>query len=312
MEWRIKLTHVFRYLLVAIVFIFTFIRIIPKFSVLGRDFFSTLDSYPNDIADGYGIYYYVGLWLGYFEFDFIYFWLFISILLSISLAVFLKKILDYNQAGKIYSLLVLFVIGFTLPWFGFQNYRYGAALLILFSAYFIVSNIKKSLTAFFACCIHPLAILWVVFYFIIEKLKNKLLLAGFLLLFGFFYFNYSEDINFYILGLLKYDMYAGDLIKYSESETQIFVPFVRCFLFLIVSQFVLKGLASYKFFYITFFYFITVYFTPFHGRLLPGVYIYLLILLTKQESISNIGYFVVFSMLLGDSVNAFLQMLYNG
>lgn len=287
-------------------------RLHPYFSGFGKDFFSTFESYPNNIADGYGLYFYVGLFMGYFSFNFVYYWIFVSFLLGLSIAFFLNRVLRNNNSGKIRFIFFLFVFGFILPWFGFQNFRYGTALLILFSAYFINSTIKKIFTAFFACCIHPLAILWVVFYFIIEKLKNKLLLAGFLILFGFFYFKYNEGINLYILGLLKYDMYANDLIKYSESETQIFVPFVRCFFFLVVSQFVLRGLASYNFFYITIFYFLTVYFTPFHGRLLPGVYLYLLVLLTKQESLSNIGYFVVFSLLLGDSFNAYIQMFYNG
>lgn len=57
-------------ILSLLVFVFSFIRIVQIFSSFGNDFYSTLENYPFEIADGYGLYYHYAYLLGIFQIPF--------------------------------------------------------------------------------------------------------------------------------------------------------------------------------------------------------------------------------------------------
>lgn len=276
----------FKYSLFVYVFIITFfclIRLHPFFSEFGRDFFSTIDDYPFEIADGYGLYHFIGSLLGKFTIQFYVFWIFISLTLGYSVYVFLRSISSQVQGNLLNSLIVfLFVIGYVLPWFSFQNYRYGAALLLLGS---IDLKNKKSIFKFiFAAIIHSLSILFLPYFLIVKyqfSKKKTILLLLFIL--GLI-FLLKDRLFLFFLNMFGYENYANDLLNIEERES-FMISLIRLGVFLIIGSNIIKKELVAPFFYLLVIYFIAIMYTPFHGRIAPFIYIIIIKSINQNKPI---------------------------
>lgn len=252
-------------------------RLHPFFYDLGRDFFSTLDSYPKEVANSYGLYFLIASFLGYFRIEFHVFWVLISIILGLSTSFFLNSISKETKTNTLNkAILLIFIFGYIIPWFSFQNYRYGAALLILGSISFIDKNsvIKSAI----ASTIHSVTLLFLP-YFIILKLHLKLKKITYffiIIIIGSIYFLKEKLINITI-NLLGYDNYFNDLSLLEERES-IIMSLIRLGILFFIGINIQKKENITGFFYLLIIYLSSILLTPFHGRIAP----FLLIIIVKN------------------------------
>lgn len=289
----------FKYSLFIYVFIITFfclVRLHPSFADFGRDFFSTIDNYPFEIADGYGLYYYIGLLLGKFSVDFYVFWIFISLILGYAVFVFLKSISSQVQGNFLNSFIVfLFIVGYVLPWFSFQNYRYGAALLILGSI--DILNKKSIFKYFLATIIHSLSVLFLPYFLLVKYQFSKKKIILFLLIVLGIITILKDQLLLFFLNLFGYENYANDLLNIEERES-IVISLIRLGVFLIVGTKIIKKELVAPFFYLLAIYFIAIMYTPFHGRIAPFIYIIIIKSINQHKPVYKL-IFAVFLIIEG-------------
>lgn len=272
-----------KFFLTLLVFIFSYIRLLQFFSDFGNDFYSTLENYPFEIADGYGLYHYYALILGVLQISFSFFWISISIVLSLSLWYFLIS-LDYSISKLSYNTLILFtfVLGYIIPWFAFQNYRYGSALLLLGS----ISLVGKSKYFKFllSVLIHSLSVIFIPYFVIVYyKITTKKVVLVAIVLSLFFYL-FVEQILIVLLSLIGYENYTNDLLQISEGRESILLSLIRCFILFFVGCKIIKDEYKSGFIYLLIIYCMAILFTPFHGRFIPFIYIILVKVLNNEKS----------------------------
>jgi hypothetical protein len=268
------------------------IRLHPFFSDFGKDFFSTFDNYPFEIADGYGLYYLIGTLLGELSVDFYVFWVIISMILGYAVYIFLNSIPSQVQGNLLNSLIVfLFVTGYVLPWFSFQNYRYGAALLILGSI--DILNKKSILNYFLATIIHSLSVLFLPYYVVVKYQFSKKKTMLFLFIVLGIIIILKDQLLFFSLNLFGYEKYTNDLLSIGERES-ITLSLIRLGVFLIIGSKIIKKEFVAPFFYLLVIYFIAIMYTPFHGRIAPFIYI----IIIKTINQNKPTYKIIFALFL--------------
>jgi hypothetical protein len=245
----------------------------------GTDYFSTLDSYPANVANSYGLYYLIGLLFGKVGFPFFVFWLFVSILLGYSFYVYL---LNFSQNKFLDKFIIFaFTIGYVIPWFSFQNYRFGAALLLLLSG--LGTGLKKSIfKIILAIGIHSISILLIPFLFI--KKINRFFFFFFAIVVSYIFYLFFDDVTKLMLTYIGYENYISDFVQYSDTSGPNFLVFVRLILLIVCSHFIIK-----QDYYVSYFLFIMVYtfsiiFTPFYGRLTPFAILFILVAMQHEFS----------------------------
>jgi hypothetical protein len=269
--------------LVFIIFVSSFFRIIPFFNDLGSDFYSTLESYPKEIANGYGFYYVLGDLFGKINLPFIIFWFFSSFFLSISFYIYISNtnFSGIKKYGIDYFIVVFFVLGFIIPWFSFQNYRFGAALLLLTST--LGKTIKKSVIKItIAVSIHSLCVIFIPFLFIKKQSKIVFVFLSSVILF-LVYVN-LEFITQITLKYIGYENYLSDFEQFSDNKVMNWLVYVRlsCLIYcgyLLIKKEYYSGLFSFIAIYV-----LSVLFTPFYGRLTPFIYLYIIIGMKREFS----------------------------
>lgn len=192
--------------------------------------------------------------------------------------------LDYNVSKLSYNTLILFtfVLGYIVPWFAFQNYRYGAVLLLLGSI--SLKGKSKYFKFLLAGFIHSLSVIFIPYFIIIYyKITTKKVVFIAILL-GLFFYLFISQILVVILSLIGYENYTNDLLQISEGRESILLSLIRCFILFFVGFKIIKDEYKSGFIYLLIIYCMAILFTPFHGRFIPFIYIVLVKILNNEKS----------------------------
>lgn len=298
--------------LFLIIFTVTFCRIFPLFSILGRDYLTTQESFPFEVANGYGIYNFLAIIINKIGLGFYWFWFIISIIYAYSVYLFYKKILKFEITIINLFILYIFILGFTIPWFAFQNIRYGTALLIIFGNN--NTSLKKYILYLFGILLHALVIPTVLIFEIVNKIKNIkalfLIISVFTIIFLINNINLT-DFFLKILQNLNYENYSGDLILHEFNDSSKLFPYLRVFALAIIAFLGFKNIVQVKVLLILAIYLSSIIFTPFHGRILPIVYIYVLIEWMYNHKINKLNNFLFYFLLITEGINGYYHLINN-
>jgi hypothetical protein len=291
-----------------VIFVSMFIRITPWFGRYGRDFFSTVDSFPYEIANGYGAYNILGLICGYYSLEFVYFWLTVSLVLSLAFFCFAFKFTYIYSLS--YLLLTVFIFGIIVPWFCYQNFRYGASLLFLVASLNVSKSISRIIFVVISGLIHPLSVIWFVMYFFISKLNLRTTIA-FMLFALVFTFLWGNTLFIYVMKISTYGNYINDFLEHGENWGNTKLSFLRCALFFIVTFVAYRGFEFQIMFSSLVVYAFSIYYTPFHGRVLPLIYMMFVYYALRNINVKKRGLSILLFIMLIDSVKNIHNCIYN-
>ncbi|OLY93384.1 hypothetical protein SAMN05444008_107201 [Cnuella takakiae] len=298
-----------RVMLSVLVFLATLIRVFPPFQNLGRDFFSTWESFPSEVADGYGLYSLMGKTIGFAFGSFHVFWFFVALLLALSFNSFAKAYSKLDPSPAALLLLGVFTIGFVVPWFCFQNFRFGTAVLLIVPAFFDPPK-KFSMKAVFSMASHSLSFIVIGFQLMYRTIRNwKPVVLILLITFAVFYV-LKDLLILQVLALSGYENYTNDLMVYADEKESTAFPLLRTAVFAYLGLTILKGQSRLYFLLLLTVYLVAIVLTPFHGRILPIVYLVMLLFWSASVPKGKWGYICLCSLVLLEGVFSFYKVFY--
>lgn len=269
-----------------------FIRLFPVTYGLGYDFISTKDQFPNEIASGYGLWFLLALLSKTSGLGFNFFWIAISLLFAWSVCSFysVAKIKE-DYLGRI--VLVLFLVGYALPWYGYAHVRYGTSILFILSASFKTDK-KKYLYFFLALSLHSISILFIFIIYATKYLKGRFIFLP--ILSGLFLIIYSKELIIkFFLNILLYSNYLGDFYQFSFSSSN-FLMLIRAVLLLAAMLNITYPKSQNRNILLSLntIYLLSIFLTPFSGRIIEFLYPATIVFYEKKNKIMLFILFLIF------------------
>lgn len=261
------------------------IRAIPALNNWGYDFILTKKDYPRfpDMTT-HASWYWIGQLTYVLHLGFVGFWIIISILFGIGMNVFLNTFYNANNTTEYpaatFCILCIFLAGYILPWYAYAHVRHAIAIMFLLPALIIEKGIKKYLLIIVAVSFHTLALVYFLFD-LIAKNRNKFLQIVMLIVLGTIIL-FKDVVLYFLLGLISYDVYSGDLAQFEFDSSNTFMV-VRVILFFLVIIISTPSSSRNYLSKINLLYFVTIMLTPFSGRILEFFYPSILIRIEKKN-----------------------------